>query len=55
MGKRGRRPKTILLKDLAPRAEITGGAGKVVFGHPTVGLPHGPGKPADGKRSQRGH
>ena len=48
--------KTILLKDLAPRAEIKGGARKIVFGQPTASVPDGPGKPADGgKRPQRGH
>ncbi len=48
--------KTILLKDLAPRAEIKGGTQKIVFGQPTASVPNGPGKPAGGdKRVLRGH
>jgi hypothetical protein len=55
MGKRRRKPTTILLKDLAPRTDVSGGAGKAVFGQPGS-VPNGSGKsPGVSKPPQRGH
>ncbi len=57
MRKRGRKTeRTILLKDLAPREDVTGGAGKAVFGQSAASLPFGPGKLLrTDKRLPRGH
>jgi len=49
---RGRTTEVLLLKDLAPRVEIKGGAAKRVFGDVDV-VPERPERPARRKRKRK--